>query len=163
MAMTTHSIYYMFVYRSLCSFSFVLRLQFICVIFRSIARTDLDLSHITSRVVAMSYPAEGLESAYRNHVEDVKGKRRKANNIQLMKERLDKYSLSSLFSLLSLPLNVSSESWFPLQLSWMGDTLATTSSIMCLAGSTRQPSSVRVLWRVIGAAGRPPHWVPCIT
>ncbi|KAG0724531.1 Cyclin-G-associated kinase [Chionoecetes opilio] len=39
---------------------------------RSIARTDLDLSHITSRVVAMSYPAEGLESAYRNHVEDVK-------------------------------------------------------------------------------------------
>lgn len=40
---------------------------------RSITRTDLDLSHVTSRVIAMSYPAEGLESAYRNHVEDVKG------------------------------------------------------------------------------------------
>ncbi|XP_045604252.1 cyclin-G-associated kinase isoform X1 [Procambarus clarkii] len=39
---------------------------------QSITRTDLDLSHITSRVVAMSYPAEGLESAYRNHVDDVK-------------------------------------------------------------------------------------------
>ncbi|XP_045108422.1 cyclin-G-associated kinase-like isoform X2 [Portunus trituberculatus] len=39
---------------------------------QSITRTDLDLSHITSRLVAMSYPAEGLESAYRNHVEDVK-------------------------------------------------------------------------------------------
>ncbi|KAK4294346.1 hypothetical protein Pmani_033019 [Petrolisthes manimaculis] len=39
---------------------------------QSITRTDLDLSHITSRVLAMSYPAEGLESAYRNHVEDVK-------------------------------------------------------------------------------------------
>nr|XP_053649196.1 cyclin-G-associated kinase-like [Cherax quadricarinatus] len=39
---------------------------------QSITRTDLDLSHITSRVIAMSYPAEGLESAYRNHVEDVK-------------------------------------------------------------------------------------------
>ncbi|XP_071513267.1 cyclin-G-associated kinase-like isoform X2 [Panulirus ornatus] len=39
---------------------------------QSITRTDLDLSHITSRMMAMSYPAEGLESAYRNHVDDVK-------------------------------------------------------------------------------------------
>lgn len=38
----------------------------------SIARQDLDLSFITSRLVVMSYPAEGLESAYRNHIEDVK-------------------------------------------------------------------------------------------
>ncbi|XP_068220861.1 cyclin-G-associated kinase isoform X2 [Palaemon carinicauda] len=40
---------------------------------QSMTRTDVDLSYITSRVIAMSYPAEGLESAYRNHVEDVKG------------------------------------------------------------------------------------------
>ena len=33
----------------------------------------MDLTYITSRLIAMSYPAEGLESAYRNHVEDVKG------------------------------------------------------------------------------------------
>ncbi|KAB7505493.1 Cyclin-G-associated kinase [Armadillidium nasatum] len=39
---------------------------------QSITRTDLDLSYLTSRIIAMSYPAEGLESAYRNHVEDVK-------------------------------------------------------------------------------------------
>ncbi|KAJ6224835.1 hypothetical protein RDWZM_003380 [Blomia tropicalis] len=38
----------------------------------SIARQDLDLSVITSRLIVMSYPAEGLESAYRNHIEDVK-------------------------------------------------------------------------------------------
>lgn len=38
----------------------------------SIARQDLDLTFLTSRLVVMSFPAEGLESAYRNHVEDVR-------------------------------------------------------------------------------------------
>lgn len=38
----------------------------------SIARQDLDLSYLTTRLIVMSYPAEGLESAYRNHIEDVK-------------------------------------------------------------------------------------------
>ncbi|CAG2116429.1 unnamed protein product, partial [Medioppia subpectinata] len=38
----------------------------------SIARQDLDMSFLTSRLIVMSYPAEGLESAYRNHIEDVK-------------------------------------------------------------------------------------------
>ena len=41
--------------------------------FRSIARQDLDISHLTTRLLVMSYPAEGLESTYRNHVEDVRG------------------------------------------------------------------------------------------
>lgn len=45
---------------------------FYFLIFRSIARSDLDFSYITSRLAVMSYPAEGLESAYRNHVEDVR-------------------------------------------------------------------------------------------
>jgi cyclin G-associated kinase len=35
-------------------------------------RQDLDMSYLTSRIIAMSYPAEGLESAYRNHIESVK-------------------------------------------------------------------------------------------
>lgn len=35
-------------------------------------RQDLDMSYLTSRIIAMSYPAEGLESAYRNHTESVK-------------------------------------------------------------------------------------------
>ncbi|GLV44488.1 auxilin [Carabus blaptoides fortunei] len=40
---------------------------------QSIARSDLDISYITSRILVMPYPSEGLESAYRtNHVEDVK-------------------------------------------------------------------------------------------
>lgn len=40
---------------------------------RSIARADLDISYITSRVVVMSYPSELLESAYKtNHIEDVR-------------------------------------------------------------------------------------------
>ncbi|KPL93605.1 cyclin-G-associated kinase-like protein [Sarcoptes scabiei] len=38
----------------------------------SIARQDLDLKFLTSRLIVMSYPAEGLESAYRNHIDDVK-------------------------------------------------------------------------------------------
>lgn len=42
------------------------------LLYSSIARQDLDLSVITSRLIVMSYPAEGLESAYRNHIEDVK-------------------------------------------------------------------------------------------
>ncbi|KAL3268396.1 hypothetical protein HHI36_007512 [Cryptolaemus montrouzieri] len=40
---------------------------------QSIARTDLDISYITSRIVVMPFPSEGLESAYRmNYIEDVK-------------------------------------------------------------------------------------------
>ncbi|GIY30345.1 cyclin-G-associated kinase [Caerostris extrusa] len=40
---------------------------------QSIARQDLDFNYITARVAVMSYPAEGLESTYRNHVDDVRG------------------------------------------------------------------------------------------
>lgn len=40
---------------------------------QTIARQDLDFNYVTSRIAVMSYPAEGLESAYRNHVEDVRG------------------------------------------------------------------------------------------
>lgn len=40
---------------------------------QSIARQDLDFNYVTSRIAVMSYPAEGLESAYRNHVDDVRG------------------------------------------------------------------------------------------
>jgi len=39
---------------------------------QSMATRELDFHCITSRVAAMSFPTEGLESAYRNHVEDVK-------------------------------------------------------------------------------------------
>ncbi len=37
----------------------------------SMASRDLDLHLITERIGAMSYPAEGLESAMRNHVDDI--------------------------------------------------------------------------------------------
>jgi len=40
---------------------------------QSMAGRDLDFHCITSRLAAMSFPAEGIESAYRNHIEDVKG------------------------------------------------------------------------------------------
>ncbi|KFB52665.1 AGAP003715-PA-like protein [Anopheles sinensis] len=40
---------------------------------QSIARTDLDISYITQRIIVMPSPSEGLESAYRtNHIDDVK-------------------------------------------------------------------------------------------
>ncbi|KAF5274004.1 hypothetical protein FQA39_LY01119 [Lamprigera yunnana] len=40
---------------------------------QSIARTDLDITYVTSRLLVMPFPSEGLESAYRtNHIEDVK-------------------------------------------------------------------------------------------
>lgn len=39
---------------------------------QTIGKSDLDFNYITSRLAVMSYPAEGLESAYRNHVEDVR-------------------------------------------------------------------------------------------
>ncbi|XP_038056283.1 cyclin-G-associated kinase-like isoform X2 [Patiria miniata] len=38
----------------------------------SYAKAELDLNYITSRIIVMSYPAEGLESAYKNHIDDVK-------------------------------------------------------------------------------------------
>lgn len=39
----------------------------------TIARTDLDISAITSRILVMPCPSEGLESAYKtNNIEDVK-------------------------------------------------------------------------------------------
>lgn len=40
---------------------------------QTIARTDLDISFITQRIVVMPCPTEGIESAYKtNHIEDVK-------------------------------------------------------------------------------------------
>lgn len=40
---------------------------------QSIARTDLDISALTSRILVMPCPSEGLESAYKtNNIEDVK-------------------------------------------------------------------------------------------
>ncbi|KAK5644950.1 hypothetical protein RI129_006250 [Pyrocoelia pectoralis] len=40
---------------------------------QSIARTDLDITYVTSRMLVMPFPSEGLESAYRtNHIEDVR-------------------------------------------------------------------------------------------
>ncbi|KAG8236954.1 hypothetical protein J437_LFUL016149, partial [Ladona fulva] len=54
-------------------YAFGLHLLKTCGIMRSIARADLDFSYITSRLAVMSQPAEGLvESAYRNHAEDVR-------------------------------------------------------------------------------------------
>ncbi|RUS92097.1 hypothetical protein EGW08_000121 [Elysia chlorotica] len=39
----------------------------------SMARTDLDISYITSRLIVMSYPAEGMESAFKNSIDEVRG------------------------------------------------------------------------------------------
>ncbi|XP_059534072.1 cyclin-G-associated kinase isoform X3 [Myotis daubentonii] len=36
------------------------------------AKGDLDISYITSRIAVMSFPAEGVESAIRNNIEDVR-------------------------------------------------------------------------------------------
>ncbi|XP_063311580.1 cyclin-G-associated kinase isoform X2 [Pelobates fuscus] len=38
----------------------------------NIAKGDLDLSYITSRIAVMSFPAEGVESALKNNIEDVR-------------------------------------------------------------------------------------------
>jgi cyclin G-associated kinase len=40
---------------------------------QTMARTDLDISYVTQRILVMPCPTEGLESAYKtNHIEDVK-------------------------------------------------------------------------------------------
>ena len=39
---------------------------------QSMTRQDLDLSYLTSRLIVTSYPAEGIESAYRHHIDDVR-------------------------------------------------------------------------------------------
>lgn len=35
------------------------------------ANYDLDMTYITNRVLAMSFPASGIETVYRNHIGDV--------------------------------------------------------------------------------------------
>ncbi|XP_023312590.1 cyclin-G-associated kinase-like, partial [Anoplophora glabripennis] len=40
---------------------------------QTMARTDLDISYVTSRIIVMPFPSEGFESTYRtNHIEDVR-------------------------------------------------------------------------------------------
>ncbi|KAG5898794.1 hypothetical protein JTB14_011004 [Gonioctena quinquepunctata] len=40
---------------------------------QSMARIDLDINYITSRIIVMPYPSEGFESTYKtNHIEDVR-------------------------------------------------------------------------------------------
>ncbi|XP_012944616.1 cyclin-G-associated kinase [Aplysia californica] len=38
----------------------------------TINKTDMDISYLTSRIVVMSYPAEGVESAIKNSIDDVR-------------------------------------------------------------------------------------------
>ena len=39
---------------------------------QSMTRSELDLTYVTSRLVVTSFPAEGIESAYRHHIDDVR-------------------------------------------------------------------------------------------
>ncbi|CAG9856413.1 unnamed protein product [Phyllotreta striolata] len=40
---------------------------------QSMARTDLDIHYLTSRIIVMPYPSEGFESTYKtNHIEDIR-------------------------------------------------------------------------------------------
>lgn len=39
---------------------------------RTMNKGDLDFSYLTTRLAVMSFPAEGMESAIRNHIDDVK-------------------------------------------------------------------------------------------
>jgi len=46
-----------------------------CLVFvvdSSMNKGELDVSYITSRLIVMSYPAEGVESAIKNHIDDVR-------------------------------------------------------------------------------------------
>ncbi len=39
---------------------------------RTMNKSDLDFSYMTSRVAVMSFPAEGVESAIKHHIDDVR-------------------------------------------------------------------------------------------
>jgi len=44
----------------------------VCSVDSSMNKGELDVSYITSRLIVMSYPAEGVESAIKNHIDDVR-------------------------------------------------------------------------------------------
>ncbi|XP_052833700.1 cyclin-G-associated kinase-like [Octopus bimaculoides] len=39
---------------------------------RTMNKNELDISYVTSRMIVMSFPAEGVESAFKNHIDDVR-------------------------------------------------------------------------------------------
>ncbi|KAL4236400.1 hypothetical protein ACF0H5_004785 [Mactra antiquata] len=57
-------------------------------------KSDLDISYITSRLLVMSYPAEGMESAIKNHIDDVRnyleGRHRNCYAVYNLSQRLYK-------------------------------------------------------------------------
>ena len=62
----------------------------------SMASRDLDLHLITERIAAMSYPAEGMEAAMRNHIDDIAAilENRHANHYSVMNLTERTYNVS---------------------------------------------------------------------
>eukprot|EP01114_Cavostelium_apophysatum_P012921 TRINITY_DN3016_c0_g1_i1.p1 TRINITY_DN3016_c0_g1~~TRINITY_DN3016_c0_g1_i1.p1 ORF type:complete len:622 (+),score=170.28 TRINITY_DN3016_c0_g1_i1:295-2160(+) len=129
---------------------------------------DLDLTYITDRIIAMAFPADGVEAAYRNKIDDVASMLRESHRDHFMVYNLSERS----YDYTKFDNNVHEWCGFPdhhsppLKLlfticksiySWLSADKKNVVIIHCLAGKGRTGTAIAAFFLYSGLFSDPQH------
>ncbi|KAH3743318.1 phosphatidylinositol-3,4,5-trisphosphate 3-phosphatase [Pelomyxa schiedti] len=128
---------------------------------------NLDLTYITDRVIAMSFPAEGVESTYRNFIDDVVGMMETHHKGHYMIFNLSgrdydyaKFSYQVQYMWCSFPDHHAPPFWVLLKLvmdmySWLAADPLNIVAVHCLAGKGRTGTVIASFFLLCGLFDQP--------